>query len=127
MKWTEPAALMLGLLDDEGLALRVVRLALQVDWNLGARLAGEVKFKWQKQTVGLFESLNFSVLLKIKFLEETKSEAAIPGLIKLLEDKDSSVRWNVASALAKIKSEAAIPGLIKLLEDKDSSVGRNAA
>ncbi|WP_348982686.1 HEAT repeat domain-containing protein [Brasilonema octagenarum] len=46
-----------------------------------------------------------------------KSEAAIPQLIKLLEDEDFSVRSSAPSAIKKIKSEAAIPQLIKLLED----------
>jgi HEAT repeat protein len=56
-----------------------------------------------------------------------QSEQAIPELIKLLEDKDSSVRDSAASALGKIKSEQAIPGLIKLLEDKDYFVRDSAA
>src|SRR4028118_436667 len=39
-KWTEPVAFMLSLLRDEVQAVRVVRLALDVDLMLGARLAG---------------------------------------------------------------------------------------
>ena len=56
-----------------------------------------------------------------------KSEAAISGLIKLLEDESSSVRSRAASALGTIKSEAAISGLIKLLKDEDSSVCNSTA
>jgi HEAT repeat protein len=127
LKWTEPAVLMLGLLDNEGLALRVVGLALQVDWQLGARLAGEVKLESQYKTIGLIESLGIPLLLTIGLLYKTKSSAAIPGLIQLLEDEDSSVRRSAASALGEIKSEAAIPGLIQLLEHEDSFVRRSAA
>ncbi|MGI2907640.1 NACHT domain-containing protein, partial [Tolypothrix sp. VBCCA 56010] len=110
-KWIEPAALMLGLLHDKNLALRVVKLALQLDWQLGARLVGEVKLEWHKQTVTLVESLNIPLVLKIRLLGKIKSEAAISGLIKLLEHQDSSVRYRAGYALGEIKSEAAIPGL----------------
>ncbi|NES02185.1 MAG: NACHT domain-containing protein [Okeania sp. SIO2F4] len=52
LKWTEVVALMLGLVEDEGLAVRVVRLALEVDWFLGARLVGEVQGKFQERAFG---------------------------------------------------------------------------
>jgi HEAT repeat protein len=54
-------------------------------------------------------------------------EAAIPGLLKLVEDSDSDVRKSVADALGKIGSEAAIPGLLKLVEDSDYDVRSSAA
>jgi predicted NACHT family NTPase len=50
LKWTEPLALMLELVEDEAQAVRVVKLALEVDLRLGARLAGAVKPEWQEQT-----------------------------------------------------------------------------
>ncbi len=40
LKWTEPMALLLGLLDNETEAKRVVKLGLEIDLQLGARLAG---------------------------------------------------------------------------------------
>jgi hypothetical protein len=43
LKWTEPLALMLELVEDEAQAVRVMRLALEVDLRLGASLAGAVK------------------------------------------------------------------------------------
>ncbi|MEL6461540.1 MAG: caspase family protein, partial [Cyanobacteria bacterium J06621_15] len=48
-----------------------------------------------------------------------KSEAAIPGLIKLLEHEGSYVRFSAADALGQIKSGIAIPGLIKLLNNQN--------
>ncbi|MEO1427603.1 MAG: hypothetical protein AAFS12_11665 [Cyanobacteria bacterium J06632_19] len=51
LKWTETLALVLSLVEDEAQALRVVRLALEVDLMLGARLAGEVKPKFQEKAV----------------------------------------------------------------------------
>jgi len=53
LKWTEPVALMLGLLDDETQAKQVVKLGLEIDLKLGARLAGEVNFKFTKADSGV--------------------------------------------------------------------------
>jgi HEAT repeat protein len=122
LKWTEPLALMLALVGDEAQALRVVRLALEVDWMLGARLAGEVKREFQEQTVGMVNGLAVPQWLKVVLLEKTRSDFAVEGLVRALEDKDSYVRWSGAEALGNLGSEAAIPGLLQALEDKDSYV-----
>ena len=127
LKWTEPLALMLELVEDEAQAVRVVKLALEVDLRLGARLAGQVKLERQAQTVGLVAGLEVPQLLQIQLLNLTKSEKAIPRLIKALEDADSAVRWRAAETLGKIGSEAAIPGLIKALEHADFDVRWRAA
>ena len=126
-KWTEPLAFMLSLLWDEVQAVRVVGLALDVDWRLGARLAGEVQREFQQRTVGLVDGLDVPGWLKVGLLREARSDDAIGGLLKLLEHSDSSVRWMAADALGKICDEKAIPGLLKLLEDSHSDVRRMAA
>nr|MBW4614859.1 HEAT repeat domain-containing protein [Desmonostoc vinosum HA7617-LM4] len=68
---------------------------------------------------------------KVRFQEYRaalgEKEAAIPGLIQLLEDPDFSVRYSAANALGKIGSQEAIPGLIQLLEHPDFSVRSLAA
>ncbi|WP_419756897.1 HEAT repeat domain-containing protein [Anabaena sp. FACHB-595] len=127
LKWTEPLKLMLELVDDRALAVRVVNLALKVDYQLGAKLAGAAKPELQQQTVDLIPGLKIPLLFKICLLGLTKSEKAISHLNPLLEDENSSVRDSAASALGEIKSEAAIPGLIKLLEHENSSVRYSAA
>ncbi|KAM3110857.1 NACHT domain-containing protein [Phormidesmis sp. 146-20] len=99
LKWTEPVALMLALLEDEAQAVRVVRLALDVDERLAARSAGEVKQELQKQTVELIDALNVPEWLKAELLEETRSDTAVSGLLKLLEPPDSDVRGRAADAL----------------------------
>jgi HEAT repeat protein/3',5'-cyclic AMP phosphodiesterase CpdA len=119
LKWTEPLALMLELVEDEAQAVRVVKLALEVDLRLGARLAGAVKPECQEQTVSLVAGLEIPQLLKIKLLGLTKSEIAILMLNKALEDEDSFVRWNAAEALGHIGSETAVPQLIQLLKDEN--------
>jgi hypothetical protein len=67
-KWTEPLAFMLSLLRDEVQAVRVVRLALDVDLRLGARLAGEVQREFQQRTVGLVDGLDVPGWLKVELL-----------------------------------------------------------
>ena len=100
LKWTEPVALMLALVEDEGLAVRVVELALDVDLMLGARLAGEVRSGFQKKTVGLVNSLDIPDWLKIEMLGQTRSIYAIDEL-KRMEDFDFG--FPVRNALDRIK------------------------
>ncbi|WP_041565391.1 NACHT domain-containing protein [Nostoc punctiforme] len=101
LKWTEPVALMLGLVNDEGQALRVVKLALDVDLKLGARLAGEVKQEYQKKTVNLILELDIHKLLQVEFLGITHSEDAVSFLNNSLQHEYSDVRKRAADALGK--------------------------
>jgi len=126
-KWTEPLAFMLSLLGDEVQAVRVVRLALDVDFMLGARLAGEVQGDFQKRTVGLVDELDVPQWLKVELLGMTRSDEAIPGLLELVEDSDSDVRRSAADALGKIGGDRAIQGLLKLVEHSDYYVRRSVA
>ncbi|WNZ47505.1 HEAT repeat domain-containing protein [Leptolyngbya boryana CZ1] len=124
---TEPLALMLALVQDEALAIRVVRLALEVDRVLGARLAGEVKLEFQKETVGFIETLEVPNWLKIRLLGRTRSEILIPRLFKLLKNSDDEIRENAAYILGKIGAEVAIPELLKRLKDDDYLVRKSVA
>ncbi|HEY9799717.1 MAG TPA: HEAT repeat domain-containing protein, partial [Leptolyngbyaceae cyanobacterium] len=126
LKWTEPLKLMLELVENEAQAVRVVELALQVDWQLGAKLAGAVKPEFQQQTVNLVADLGVTLLFKIRLLGITKSKQAVYYLNELLENEDSDVRCSVADYLGEIKSEAAIHGLIQLLKDYESNVCSSA-
>ncbi|BAZ09660.1 peptidase C14 caspase catalytic subunit p20 [Calothrix sp. NIES-4071] len=105
LKWTEPAALMVELVKDEELALRIVSLALQVDWQLGARLAGAVKSEWQEKTIGLIYSLGLPQLLEIHLLAISRSEIVTTRLIKLLQYQDFDVRRSAVNALGKIQTK----------------------
>ncbi|GAB4210123.1 MAG: hypothetical protein Fur006_70430 [Coleofasciculaceae cyanobacterium] len=94
LKWTEPVALMVALLEDEAQVVRVVRLALDVDLRLGARLAGEVKEEFQWATVGMVGALEIPEWFKVELWGNTRSDAAIPRLLQSLENEDSDVRRN---------------------------------
>ncbi len=105
LKWTEVVALIMQLLNVETqnfASLRLVKLALEVDLQLGARLAGEVKEEWQGETVGLVDGLEIPLLLKIRLLGRTKSEAAIPWLMKFIKNEDLDVDSRAADALGEI-------------------------
>ena len=51
LKWKEPLALMLALVDEEKFAVRMVDRGLSVDLMLGARLAGEARSEFQEKTI----------------------------------------------------------------------------
>ena len=76
LEWTESIGAILPLIDDSE-ALRVVRLALNVDLMLGAFLAGKVKSELQSETVGWIYELEISDELKLKLLTKTKSKVAV--------------------------------------------------
>ncbi|MEG3435997.1 NACHT domain-containing protein [Pannus brasiliensis CCIBt3594] len=123
LKWTEPIALMLGMLDKKAEAIRVVKLALAVDFKLGARLAGEVNTDWQEETVTLVMRTDYPDIVKVWSLGKTKSEASIPILIEFMKKHEfnQDFRRYVNAALSKINSEREIPFLIDLLDVVDSS------
>ncbi len=119
VKWTEAIALMLNLSEDRDREqiLRVVKLALEVDLQLGARLAGEVQKQFQGKTVELVWGCQIPLLVKIELLKKTKSEKAIGFLSQAWKDSNVSVLRCAARALALIGSERAVEPLITALKD----------
>ena len=130
LKWTEPLALMLELVEGEEQAVRVVRLALEVDLRLGARLAGAVRYGFQEKTVGLLireiDERKTPQLYAIELLGKTRSDYTIKSLIQGFKGKDSHVHEGIAHALGGIGSYEAIEFLILILRDKSSDVRRIA-
>ncbi|MFK0734561.1 MAG: HEAT repeat domain-containing protein [Gloeotrichia echinulata HAB0833] len=126
LKWTEPVALMLAFLEDEAQAVRVVKLSLDVDSRLGARLAGEVKPAFQSQTVNFVKDLEVPDWLKVQLLGETRSDYAIPTWVNLAEGCSWETRKEIAELLSHIRSNAAMKALLKLLEDSHPYVRGSA-
>ncbi|MBD2740177.1 HEAT repeat domain-containing protein [Coleofasciculus sp. FACHB-1120] len=126
LKWTEPLALMLELVEDEAQAVRVVKLALEVDLRLGARLAGAVKLEFQKAAVSLVASLEICQQFKILLLGVTRSDGAIFAPLQGIEHEDSQVRESAIYALGQIGSETTIMTLLNALNDENSLVRQNA-
>jgi HEAT repeat protein len=126
LKWTEPLALMLALVEDEAQVVRVVNLALEVDLRLGARLAGEVQPRFQEQTVGLVIQKDLHPLLKIELLATTRSDSAVPSLLQALNHKDNWGSYTAVEALGYIGSQAAVDALTQAFYHEDR-YGRSAA
>jgi len=132
LKWTEPLAMAMSFVksdvESEALAVRIVKLALDVDLQLGARLAGEVKRENQAQTVNMITDLEVSEKFKVRLLGMTGSDVAIPFLSHALENNNDTFTKNeVADCLDKIHSSASIPLLKKILEDADFQLKLKAA
>jgi HEAT repeat protein len=124
LKWTEPLGLLLGLLDDEVQALRLVGLGLEVDWFLGVRLAGEVKQGFQPQTVRLVDQLivekNLPRWLKLELWKKTQSSVVVPKLFLILKDADSWVlRLKAVDAIVQLGDGSSVPELLPFLQDVD--------
>jgi HEAT repeat protein len=128
LKWTEPLAMAMLFVESEPLAVRMVKLALEVDFQLGARLAGEVKRENQARTVKMITDLEVSEKFKVRLLGMTGSDFAIPFLSQALENNNDTFTKNeVADCLDKIHSSASIPLLKKILEDADFQIKLKAA
>ena len=132
LKWTEPLAVMLALVENKTQAEQLVQSALDVDLILGARLAGEVKSEFQQLTVNLILNKEFlnqklSKLLETELLGITGSDCAVEPLINALNNQDSYVRSSAADALVKIGSDSAFKALINALNHQDYDVRRRAA
>jgi len=109
LKWTEPISIALSLMEDETQALQLVHLALEVDWTLGARLAGAVKPQFQQQTVGIVGTLDVPEWLKVQLLGETLSKNAALELLKLLEGDDISIYKDIIFSTLRIDKKLAAP------------------
>jgi HEAT repeat protein len=126
LKWTEPLALMLALVEDKDLAMRLVGLALEVDLMLGARLAGEVREEFQAYTINLLRDINALAGSKLKFLGETRSQKAVPLLLSML--KDPKLGDAASYALGKINLKSVTLALLDMLEsqpEQDSYLFKN--
>ena len=126
LKWTEPLALMLALVDEEAQALRVVKLAIDLDRMLAARLAGSVNPKLSSKAIYLILKWRISTSLKINFLAKSQSQVAITKIIEFMKGPNVSARRRAALMLGRIGNESAIEALSKATNDQDSLVRRKA-
>jgi len=113
LKWTEPVALMLALVD-EAQAIRVVTLALRVDLQLGARLAGEVKTVLAKTTLQLIKKLSVSKSIYILLLGKTHSDKTTDVLKKAL--KNPNLVRVAITALGELSSPKALDILFQAVQ-----------
>ena len=130
LKWTEPLALMLELVESEEQAVRVVRLALEVDLRLGARLAGAVKYGFQERTVGLLlreiEDRKVARISVNELLGETRSDFVTKTLIHNLKSTNNDMSSRAADALVKIGSDKVIKYLVECLKESNNDISSKA-
>jgi HEAT repeat protein len=126
LKWTEPLAMSMSFVESESLAVRMVKLALEVDLYLGARLAGEVKLLLQQATINILLQKCFQPSLTIWLLEQTQSEYALPFLFNIQKNGCSDTRWRATRALGNFVNVEISNYLIEALKDEDYSVRQKA-
>lgn len=83
-KWTEILVLMMELLEDSEQVLRLLKLSLEVDLRLTAKLAGAVRPEFEKQAVELLIKSDIHINAKTQILGVAKSNYATPFLSKTL-------------------------------------------
>ncbi|WP_309738871.1 HEAT repeat domain-containing protein [Chamaesiphon sp. OTE_20_metabat_361] len=132
LKWTESIVQILAELEDESHILRIVRLALEVDLLLGARLAGSVQTQFQEKTVGMIYALEISDRERVDLLGLTRSDAAIPGLMDAIErgcyqHYEHALNIQAVRVLGSFGTESTIPCLVKALQNRDFEVRESAA
>ncbi len=125
LKWTEPVALMLALVEDEKRAVWVVEMAIKVDFMLGAKLARKTKLEFEERLINLLLKLDIGENIKIYLLENFHSDHAVKVLCNLLNNRN--LQWVAAQALGKIGSSLAVPYLIKLLSNTEVPNAREVA
>jgi energy-coupling factor transporter ATP-binding protein EcfA2 len=126
LKWTEPLALMLALVEEKAQAERVVRLAIKVDPMLGARLAGKAKHDFQNRMLEVISSLCVSQWFQVELLEKTCSEFSLPYLLDIF-DENNEMYERVIFALDVLGFPLAISKLIEVLENEQPSLQKHAA
>jgi HEAT repeat protein len=119
LKWTEPMALMLALVESEAQALRVVRLALAVDYPMGARLAGQVRPEFQPLTAECVMTLGLPEWLNVEALGWMKTDTAIEKLLEFLESQDLIIFRRAFSVLEKINPDLALQKFRETIASSD--------
>lgn len=78
LAYTDLVTSALSQLKDDRQVLRILRLALEVDFFLGATLARAIKTQLQAQVIDWIIDLKISEKVKIEILKTTQSELAVP-------------------------------------------------
>jgi HEAT repeat protein len=142
-KWTQPLKFLLGLSDNKAKVIRIVKLSLEVDWMLGAKLSGEAKPEFHNETVRLLQELQAREQLrlgwikfnrkakvpdwlKVELFKETRSDVAIQELLELVRHGDEYIYcshqyagYDAVQALGKIGSAQAINALLQIIQHSD--------
>ena len=86
LEWTESIAQMLTDLADREQVLRIVRLAVDVDWMLGMRLTGAVQPQLRTESIAIVRQLEMPKWLSQQLIYQTRSKFAISELSQRIKD-----------------------------------------
>ncbi|MEO0406791.1 MAG: HEAT repeat domain-containing protein [Cyanobacteria bacterium P01_A01_bin.135] len=126
LKWTEPLKLLVELVDDKNKTVQITCLALEVDFSLGATLAGAAKVEFQADTIRKVNELRIPVNLTMHLLGLTESKLIVKRIIQGLSHRDFNVRRKAAELLGKVHSEVSVSSLQKALESQDLGICERA-
>jgi HEAT repeat protein len=122
LEWTEPIAMILADLADREQVLRIVRLAVDVDWLLGARLTGAVQRQLRTEAIEIVRQLDVPKWLNLQLIYQTRSKFTISELLQRLEYDNSQVRDNAATTLVNMNIEVDISVLLQAIESQTINV-----
>jgi HEAT repeat protein len=127
LKWTEPLMLMLGLENDPVKAVQLVKLGLEVDPLLGARLAGAANLEQQKETIKLIEELKISDFLKMELLGNTFSVLSVNGLKEAFQYVNIFTAQRAAQFLGEINTPKSLEIILDQIENLESFIAREGS
>ncbi|TYQ25132.1 HEAT repeat domain-containing protein [Pseudanabaena sp. UWO310] len=90
LKWTENIIEFLTTLEDEQQALRIVSLGLEIDLQLGAKLAGAVKLEFQEKAIAILLEDERPDWLDMYLIRIAKSGEGITRFIEIIFDNHPS-------------------------------------
>ncbi|MEP0877422.1 NACHT domain-containing protein [Funiculus sociatus GB2-M2] len=121
LKWTEPIAIMLGLLeitDNENQAKKIIEIGLDIDLNLTAKLIQSARQSHLPKIITLLENCHLSPPVQYWLFGKAKLQTKVHELMQLASSEDQEVCYSAASALVEISSEINNSELIEFLENK---------
>ncbi|WP_295618357.1 HEAT repeat domain-containing protein, partial [Chamaesiphon sp. GL140_3_metabinner_50] len=122
LEWTEPIAKMLADLADREQVLRIVRLAVDVDWMLGARLAGAVQPQLRTESIAIVRQLDVPKWLSQQLIYQTQAKFAISELSQRIKDGSWQVRNDAVDTLINMGVETDIPLLLQAIDSQTINV-----
>jgi nucleoside phosphorylase len=64
LKWTESFKVVLSLLSSKAKAERIIKIAVETDWQLGAKLISNAKYSWHKELIQEYLTMQCSIAVK---------------------------------------------------------------
>lgn len=120
LKWTEPLAVMLALVESQDQAMRIVELALHVDLALGIRLATVVRLEFRHQALARVDA-KINAKEMPDWLKNASSPQSHTSLEQCtgLEIDHPYLRESAIAIFGNLDSERTIPTLLQGLEVED--------